>query len=147
MLEPTRGPTICDSLKSLYELADRLSIPEDLLAESIYTALDFDKRYILFYPCTQDKRIRKVGMLIRLCFDLEDVYGYELVGFVLVGNCNQYKELYIEKLAYVYMDNIEGKCIIITSEEREELRNLFAKGRYRWCYQLLDDMREVREYL
>ena len=144
MLEPTRGPSICNDLKALYELANRLDILADLLAESLYTALEFDKQYILFYPCNQDEKTRKVGLLIRLCFGLEDVHGYELVGFVIAGKCSQYKGLYLEKLAYVYVDNIEDKCIIITSEESE---NLFVKGKYRWCYQLLDDMREIREYL
>lgn len=144
MLEPTRGPSACNNLKDLYELTNRLGIPADLLTESLYTALEFDKQYVLFYPCDQDGRIREVGILVRLCFDLEDIHGYELVGFAIAGNCNQYKGLHVEKLTYVYVDNVEGKCIIITNEEPE---NALVKGRYRWCYQLLDDMREVREYL
>jgi len=128
----------------LYELARQLNIPENLLAESLYTALDFDKPYVLFYPCPENRNLYKAGVLVRLCFGLEDIYGYELVGFVVAGDCDQYKELHIDKLAYVYVDSSKDKCVVIVSEKPKDL---FVEGKYRWCYQLLNDMREVREYL
>jgi len=144
MLEPTRGPSTCNSLKELYELANQLDIPADLLTESLYTALDFDKQYILFYLCPESRELYKVGVLVRLCFGLEDIYGYELVGFVVTGDCDQYKDLHVDKLTYVYMDNVKGKCVVIVNEKPKDL---FVEGKYRWCYQLLNDIREVREYL